>query len=126
MYDASVMLCYAFGDKNGVAMLWNAPKGERDSKILEDPTFGIKDSSVKYENGKLACTFTREKVTNVTVPFGGKPTVVVDLSDSFFLLLAFGTLSGSRSDLGSESDLGFKLDVHDDERATKDKVNLTR
>jgi len=120
MYDASVMFCYAIGVKNGVAMSWNAPEGERDSVILEDPLFGIKNPTSKYENGRMTCAFTREKITNVTVPFAGKGIESIDLSTSFYLLLAKGPLSGSRSDLG------FQMSIHSDELASLNKVNLSR
>ena len=115
MYDANVMFCYALNNgTTDVAMSWNDPSG-RASPILEDPTIGLKDQRSKFENGKLGCTFTRDKTSTFKTPSG---EVTFDLSTPRYILLAKGPIEAD----GSE--FGFQLTVHSNRLASSEPVDL--
>ena len=97
MNNANVMFCYSFNGKSGVAMSWNSPT-DKDSLILADPTVSLKDMMSKFEDGKLTCTFTRDKVSTFAQPFGGNATI--DLSKPYHLLLAKGPIEADKQGIG--------------------------
>ena len=107
MYAASVMVCYAWTDNNnGVALSWNVEEPGRNSVILADPTIGLKDVKVTFVDGKLKCTFVREKVTTFPIPTDNKRNATFDLSQKYHLLLAKGSI------VAGDSGLGFFLQSH--------------
>ena len=80
----SAMFCYSHNSQTGVGMSWNT---NSDSTILDQND--LTDVTVEVNDGKMKCSFTRPKQTNVS-------GVEFDLTNQYYLLLAKGPLKGNQ------------------------------
>ena len=79
----SAIFCYSHNSKIGTGMSWNT---NSDSTILDQND--LTDITIEVNDGKMKCSFTRPKQTNVT-------GVEFDLTNQYYLLLAKGPLKGN-------------------------------
>ena len=111
MWNNSVMACWvdSSGEPKDVFGSWNNFHSNVD---LDEPTAGLTMISKENTNGMMKCTFTRETETSVTPP-GSDTNFTFNLkNDSFYILLAYGPMSGE------------SLSSHTDRLITDDKINL--
>ena len=93
MENNSVMACWvdSSGDPQDVFGSWN---NLHNNVKLENPTDGLVMKSKEYSDRVLKCTFTRETETAITPP-GLDTEFIFNLkNDSFYILLAYGPMSG--------------------------------
>ena len=76
------MFCYSHNSQTGVGMSQNT---NSDSTILDQND--LTDITVEVNDGKMKCSFTRPKQTNIQ-------GVDYDLTNQYYLLLAKGPLEG--------------------------------
>jgi hypothetical protein len=114
MGDDSVVLCYHSDGISGLTMSYN--KGESGSFPLDEPHFGLLNSSIKtsYKNGTLSCSFQRLHITNIQTRRKSK---VFTLSNEYFLLVAYG---------GVRSLKPLVFHEHDGKQASSQKVSFTK
>ena len=78
----SAMFCYSHYSQTGVGMSWNYLYG---SNILDQSD--LTNVEIENKDGKMKCSFTRPKLTNVQ-------GVDYDLAHQYYILLASGPLQG--------------------------------
>ena len=81
----SAMFCYSHGSLIGVGMSANQNSYPFDSPILDQNE--LKNMQVKVNDGKMKCSFTRPKQTDIE-------GVQYDLTNQYYLLLAQGPIQG--------------------------------
>ena len=79
----SAIFCYSHNSQTGVGMSWNT---NSDSTILDQND--LTDVTVEVNDGKMKCSFTRPKQTNIE-------GVDYDMTNQYYLLLAKGPLKGN-------------------------------
>ena len=79
----SAIFCYSHNSETGTGMSLNT---NSYSTILDQND--ITDVSIEVNNGKMKCSFTRPKQTNIE-------GVDYDLTNQYYLLLAKGPLKGN-------------------------------
>ena len=79
----STIFCYSHNSETGTGMSLNT---NSYSTILDQND--ITDVSIEVNNGKMKCSFTRPKQTNIE-------GVGYDLTNQYYLLLAKGPLKGN-------------------------------
>ena len=79
----SAIFCYSHNSETGTGMSSNT---NSYSTILDQND--ITDVSIEVNNGKMKCSFTRPKKTNIE-------GVDYDLTNQYYLLLAKGPLKGN-------------------------------
>ena len=83
--DDGVVICKTANDASSIDQAYN-PGGYARPTLLDqnNPSIGLSDINVKYENGKIICSFKREKnLANVPNYF--------DLKVKYYLFLVKGT-----------------------------------
>ena len=81
----SNMFCYSHNSQTGVGMSWNQNNYPKGSDILDQND--LTNVEIENKDGKMKCSFTRPKYTNVQA-------VDYDLANKYHILLAKGPLQG--------------------------------
>ena len=81
----SAIFCYSHNSQTGVGMSWNT--NSFDSIILDQND--LTNITVEIIDGKMKCSFTRPKLTNIQ-------DIDYDLTNQYYLLLAEGLLQEGR------------------------------
>ena len=82
------MMCISSSQGSTVQRFFNDGKS---SSIQTNPTLGLSNIAVTNNNGVLSCQFQRTKC------IGSSDGRYYDLSKSYYILLAKGSLSGSKN-----------------------------
>ena len=111
MVNNPVMACWIDTSENpqDVFGSWN---NFHSNVKLDNPTAGLTMLSKENSNGILKCTFTRETETVVTPPESDSDFTFNLMNDSFYILLAYGPMSGDA------------LSYHTSRSITPEKINL--
>ena len=111
MENNSVMACWvnSSGDQQDVFGSWN---NYHNNVKLDNPSEGLLTKSNEYSDMVLKCTFTRDTETVITPP-GSETEFIFNLkNDSFFILLAYGPMSGD------------SINYHTEKSISSEKINL--
>ncbi len=65
---------------------------------LDEPLLGLSFLEGSYEGGKMTCSFTRDQITQIPIPYTNEEVVTIDLSSELFLLAAVGPMDEDSSD----------------------------
>ena len=111
MENNSVMACWvdSSGDQQDVFGSWN---NYHNNVKLDNPSAGLMTKSNEYSDMVLKCTFTRDTETVITTPGSGTEFTFNLKNDSFFILLAYGPMSGD------------SINYHTEKSISSEKINL--